>query len=66
MWFLAEVTVTCLGRMLQVVMMPPSARLAELRPCLVGAHLGPGSASWHGFGTPPRGPAGQRQPRCLA
>jgi hypothetical protein len=28
---------------------------------LVGAHHGPGGASGHSFGTPPRGTAGQRQ-----
>jgi hypothetical protein len=28
---------------------------------LVGAHQGPGVASIHSFGTPPRGPAGQCQ-----
>jgi hypothetical protein len=32
---------------------------------LVGAHHGPGGGSGHGFGTPPRGPAGQRQTRGL-
>jgi hypothetical protein len=32
---------------------------------LVGAHHGPGGASGHGFGTPRRGPAGQRQSRGL-
>jgi hypothetical protein len=58
--------VTCLVRMLQVVMMPPSVRMAEIRPCLVGAHLGPGIASWHGFETLPGGSAGQRQPRYFA
>jgi hypothetical protein len=31
----------------------------------VGAHHGPGGASGHSFGTPPRGPAGQRQSRGL-
>jgi hypothetical protein len=32
---------------------------------LVGAHHGPRDASGHGFGTAPRGPAGQRQSRGL-
>jgi hypothetical protein len=31
----------------------------------VGAHLRPGFAPGHSFGTPPRGPAGQRQSRGL-
>jgi hypothetical protein len=32
---------------------------------LEGAYHGPGGASGHGFGTPPRGPAGQRRSRGL-
>jgi hypothetical protein len=32
---------------------------------LVGARHGPGGASRRSFGTHPRGPAGQRQSRCL-
>jgi hypothetical protein len=32
---------------------------------LVGAHRVPGGASGHSFGTPPTGPAGQRQSRGL-
>jgi hypothetical protein len=32
---------------------------------LVGAHHGSEGASGHSFGTPPRGPAGTRQPRSL-
>jgi hypothetical protein len=32
---------------------------------LVGAHLRPGFALGHSFGTPPRGPAGQHQSRDL-
>jgi hypothetical protein len=31
----------------------------------VGAHLRPGFALGHSFGTPPRGPAGQRQSQGL-
>jgi hypothetical protein len=46
-------------------MMPSSMRLAELRLRLVRAHHGPGGALGHSFGTPPRGPAGQRQSRGL-
>jgi hypothetical protein len=52
--------------MLQVVMMPSSVRLAKLRLSLVEVHHGPGGVSGHGFGTPPHGPAGQRQCRGLA
>jgi hypothetical protein len=32
---------------------------------LVGTHRGPGDVLGHSFGTPPRGPAGQRQSRRL-
>jgi hypothetical protein len=48
--------------LLRLVMMPSSMRLAELRLCIWwGRDPDQGDASEHRLGTPPRGPAGQRQ-----
>jgi hypothetical protein len=42
-------------------MTPSSMRAVELQLCLCGGAFKPGLALGHSFGTPPRGPAGQRQ-----
>jgi hypothetical protein len=62
---MADVTVTQLRPHVTDSNEPSSLRLVELRLSSVGAHLRPGFALGHSFGTPPRGSAGQRQSRGL-
>jgi hypothetical protein len=60
-FFVAEVAVAS-ESLLLVVMMPSSVRLAELGLSnWWGSDPDQRDASEHRFGTPPRGPAGQRQ-----